>query len=162
MIFINTFLGILLGFLHWAFSKLPKTRERLITLLLLYSFVFHVFVQGFLLGFIPHVFFADEIARGIGWEPGSPFQFEVGIHDGAWGILGLLCIWIRGSFWLATGMGWSLFMLGAAFGHIKETILQHNYATYNFFMIFVDAFIAFYILVLLYLHFKNRKELLET
>ncbi len=113
------------------------------------------------MGFIPHVFFPDQIAKGIGWQRGSPFQFEVGVHDGAWGILGLLSIWIRGTFWLATGLGWSLFMLGAAAGHLIETIVKQNFATYNFFMSFIDAFFAIYILLLLYLYFKNKKELLK-
>jgi hypothetical protein len=39
----------------------------------------------------------------IGWPPGNPFQFEVGVHDGAWGVLGFLCIWIGGLFWLHVG-----------------------------------------------------------
>jgi Family of unknown function (DUF6790) len=39
--------------------------------------------------FIPQVFFADQSAKLIGWPTRSPFQVEVGVHDGAWGILGL-------------------------------------------------------------------------
>ncbi len=155
-------LGILLPIIHLFVSKIPKTKEHILKILLLYSFIFHVGVMGFFLGFIPHVFFADPIAKSIGWQPGSPFQFEVGLHDGAWGILGFLCLWIRGTFWIATGVGWSFFMLGAAYGHIRETILHNNYATYNFFMIFVDAFIAIYLLLLLYLYFKMRKDLLKV
>jgi hypothetical protein len=34
----------------------------------------------------------------ISWPPGNPFQFEVGVHDGACGVLGFLCIWIGGLF----------------------------------------------------------------
>ena len=58
--------------------------------------------------FIPHVFYADEAAKLIGWPSGNPFQFEVGLHDGAWGILGFLCVFIGGGFWLATALGWSI------------------------------------------------------
>src|SRR6185369_15461140 len=60
----------------------------------------------------------DRAAELIGWPPGSPFQLEVGFHDGAWGLLGFLSICIGGSFWLATGLGWSFFMLGATYGHL--------------------------------------------
>jgi hypothetical protein len=81
-------------------------------------------VIGLPMGFIPHVFFPDQTAESIGWPTGSPFQFEVGVHDGAWGVLGFLCIWIGGLFWLATGLGWSLFMLGATYGHIRETVIK--------------------------------------
>src|SRR5262245_54445795 len=106
-------LSVLLPLIHLALSKRPRTRERTIDLLLRYALALDVGVIGLPLGFVPHVFFADETARLIGWPPGSPFQFEVGIHDGAWGLLGFLCIWIGGLFWLATGLGWWLFMIGA-------------------------------------------------
>ena len=84
------------------------------------------------------------------------FQLEVGFHDGAWGILGFLCIWIGGLFWLATGLGWSFFMLGATYGHIRETVIRGDYAPYNFFTIFSDGFIGIWILVLLYLYGVGR------
>jgi Family of unknown function (DUF6790) len=146
------FLSVLLPLVHLALSKIPRTRLRVIHLLLLYALVLDVGVIGLVLGFIPHVFFADQAARLIGWPPGSPFQFEVGVHDGAWGVLGILCIWIGGTFWLATGLGWSLFMLGATYGHIHQMVLKANYAPYNFLTIFSDGFIAVWLLVLLYLY----------
>src|SRR6476659_8155319 len=33
---------------------------------------------------------ADDVARSIGWPPGSPFQWEVGVADLGWGVLGVL------------------------------------------------------------------------
>lgn len=117
--------------------------------------MFNVGFLGFFFGFIPHVFFADYAAKIIGWETGSHFQFEVGFHDGAWGILGFLCIWIRDRFWLATGLGWSFFMLGAAYGHLLDTIQNANYAHNNFFMIFVDTLIAVLLLGLLALRYRE-------
>ena len=148
-------LSVLLPVAHLFISKEPRTRPRVIRILLLYALVIGVGVIGLPLGFVPHVFFADETARMIGWPPGSPFQFEVGVHDGAWGVLGFLCIWIGGTFWLATGLGWSLFMLGAAYGHIHQMVKHDNYAPYNFFTIFSDGFIAIWLLVLLYLYWRE-------
>jgi hypothetical protein len=148
-------LSVVLPLIHLWLSPLPRTRGRVIRLLLLYALVLGVGVIGFFMGFIPHVFFADTAARLIGWPTGSPFQFEVGVHDGAWGILGFLCIWIGGTFWLATGLGWSLFMLGATCGHIHQMVIAGNYAPYNFLTIFSDGFIAFWLLVLLYLHHRQ-------
>jgi hypothetical protein len=81
---------------------------------------FDVGAVGFLFGFILHVFFADQAAELIGWPKGSMFQFEVGLHDGGWGILSFLCVFFGGGFWLATAIGWSFFMFGAAWGHIRE------------------------------------------
>jgi hypothetical protein len=148
-------LSVVLPLIHLRLSPLPRTRDRVVRLLLLYALVLDVGVIGFVMGFIPHVFFADETARLIGWPPGSPFQFEVGIHDGAWGVLGFLCIWIGGRFWLATGLGWSLFMLGATYGHIRQTVVSGDYAPYNLMTIFSDGFVALWLLVLLYLHYRQ-------
>lgn len=145
-------LSIVLPLAHLALSGIPRTRARVIRLLLLYALVLDVGVIGLPLGFIPHVFFADETARSIGWPPGSPFQFEVGVHDGAWGLLGFLCLRIGGSFWLATGLGWSVFMLGAAYGHLVQTLREGNYAPYNFLTIFSDGFIGVWLLALLFLY----------
>ena len=114
---------VVLPLLHLALSKVPRTPLRVIHILLLYALVLGVGVIGLPLGFVPHVFFPDKAAELIGWAP-SPFQLEVGFHDGAWGILGFLCIWIGGLFWLATGLGWSFFMLGATYGHIRETVMK--------------------------------------
>ncbi|MEF3366143.1 DUF6790 family protein [Methylocystis sp. 9N] len=147
-------LSVLLPLIHLALSKVPRTRARIVRLLLLYALVLDVGVIGFFFGFIPHIFFADATAKSIGWPPGSPFQFEVGFHDGAWGILGFLCIWIGGAFWLATGLGWSFFLLGATYGHVVQTLKAGDYAPYNFLTIFSDGFIAFWLLLLLYL--KHR------
>ena len=65
------------------------------------------------------------------------------------------CIWIGGLFWLATGLGWSFFMLGATYGHIRETVIRGDYAPYNFFTMFSDGFIGIWILVLLYLYWRQ-------
>jgi hypothetical protein len=146
-------LSLVLPVLHLALTKAPRTKARIVRILLLYALVIDVGVMGFLFGFIPHVFFPDRAAEAIGWSP-SPFQFEVGVHDGAWGVLGFLCIWIGGLFWLATGLGWSLFMLGAAGGHVYQTVAAGNYAPYNFLMIFTDGFVALWLLILLYLHHR--------
>src|SRR5262249_52904077 len=113
-------LSVLLPLLHLHLSKQPRTRSRVIHLLLLYAL--DVGVVRLFLGFIPHVFFADQAARLIGWPTGSPFEFEVGFHDGAWGLLGFLCLRIGGPFRLATGLGWSFFMFGATYIHIDQTV----------------------------------------
>jgi hypothetical protein len=151
---IVAFLSVLLPFVHLGLNRRPITRRRVTHLLLLYALVLDVGVTGLFFGFIPHVFFADQAAHLIGWPPGSPFQFEVRVHDGAWGLLGFLSPWIGGSFWIATGLGWSVFMLGATYGHLDQTLREGNYAPYNFLTIFSDGFIAVWLLVLLYLYYR--------
>ena len=82
------------------------------------------------------------------------FQFEVGLHDGSWGILGFLCVFFGGGFWLATAIGWSFFMVGAALGHIREIIVEANFAPYNLMPAFTDTFIPLYLLGLLYAYWR--------
>lgn len=151
--------GFLAAAVHLGVTKPERSAGRVIDILLVYALVFQVGVLGFLLGFIPHVFFAEQAAKSIGWPPGSPFQFEVGIHDGAWGILGFLCIWYRGGFRVATGLGWALFMLGAAIGHVYQAATHGDWAEYNAFTIFTDGFVAVDLPILLYLYHRwNRQE----
>jgi len=147
-------LSVLLPLIHLFLSKEPRTKLRVVRILLLYALVMGVGVLGLLFGFIPHVFFADETAKMIGWPPGSPFQFEVGVHDGAWGVLGFLCIWIGGTFWLATGLGWALFLLGAAYGHVHQMMKTGDFEPYNFLAIFSDGFIGIWLLVLLFIYWR--------
>ena len=69
-------------------------------------------------------------------------------------LLGFLSIWIGGSFLLATGLGWSFFMLGATYGHLYQTLREGNYAPYNFLTIFSDGSIAVWMIVLLCLYWR--------
>jgi hypothetical protein len=147
-------LSLVLPLVHLPITKGPWTRRNVLRVFLLYAFVFNVGAVGFLFGFIPHVFFADQAAELIGWPKGSMFQFEVGVHDGAWGILGFLCVFFGGGFWLATAIGWSFFMFGAAWGHIRELIVEGNYAPYNLMPAFTDTFIPLYLLGLLYAYWR--------
>lgn len=154
--------SLVAAFIHLSIRRLsirqPKDRTEVIDIFLLHSLIFNVGFVGFFFGFIPHVFYADYAAELIGWQTGSHFQYEVGFHDGAWGILGFLCIRYRDHFWLATGLGWSFFMLGAAWGHLLDTIQNANYAHNNFFMIFVDTLIAAILLGLLALRYRNAAK----
>jgi len=121
----------LTGFgLHLSLSKQPRTKSRVVELLLLYLLVVNIGAGG-ILSWYGHTFMADEIALKIGWQPGSPFQFEVALADLSWGVCGVLCIWFHQSFWTATGIGSSVFLLGCAVGHIRQIIQEGNMAAYN-------------------------------
>jgi hypothetical protein len=86
---------------------------------------------GSLYAFMGHAFAADDVARSIGWPPGSPFQFEVALHDLAIGVLGVLSFWLRGDFWSATIIAFAVFGLGAAYGHIRDMRRHSNFAPGN-------------------------------
>jgi len=132
MIYLLYILAIAAGMLiHLYAGTKPRTRERVVEVLLLYLLVIGSGVAG-ILAFIVHTFTADAIARSIGWQPGSPFQFEVAVADLSYGVLGLMCIRWRGTFWLATGIATSIFFLGCNYGHLYEAFVNKNYAPNNY------------------------------
>ena len=132
MIFVLYMLAIGLGTLvHVYAAGRPRSAERVIEVALLYLLVIGAGVSG-LLSFVAHAFAAAETARSIGWEPGSPFQFEVAVADLSYGVLGLMCIRWRGSFWLATGVAMSVFYLGCNYGHLYEAFVNGDRAPNNY------------------------------
>jgi len=149
----------LIGFsLHLWLSRQRRTRLRIVELLLLYLLVVNVGLGG-LLAWYGHTFMADEIARKIGWPPGSPFQFEVALADLSWGVCGVLCIWLRQGFRTATGIGSAVFLIGCAFGHVRDILEHGNVAIYNAGPVLWigDLGVPITILILLFLRFQFRK-----
>jgi len=153
-------LASLLGFaLHLVLDREPRTRARTVELLLLYLLVINIGV-GCLLAWYGHTFMADEIARKIGWQPGSPFQFEVALADLSWGVCGVLCIWLRQGFWTATGIGSAVFLVGCAFGHARDIITHGNLAMYNAWAVLWigDLAVPITVMVLLCLRFRYEER----
>lgn len=144
-----------LELLYRRFSN--HSKERVLTILLKYVLFFNVGVMG-LLAFFAHTIMADETAREIGWAPGSPFQSEIAFANLAFGILGILCLWRHGDFWLATGVGNAAFLLGAACVHILQ-LMQGNTAPYNagVFVWVGDVLIPIFYLILLYYYFHTDR-----
>lgn len=120
---------------EWHFPKWVET-------FLAYILLFNMGFMG-ILGAYAHVFMAPETAQSIGWAPGSPFQFEVGMANLAFGVLGILSYWIRGRFWDAAIIGWGVLFLGCFVGHVINYYAQNNSAPYN-----IGPYIWFYDLLL--------------
>jgi len=111
--------------------------------------------------FVAHTVFADTTATSIGWPAGNPFQSEVAVANLAVGILGILCYWMRGNFWIATVIGFSVWWLGDAVVHIRSIMVSANYAPNNAGVTFYLDILAPVILIALlvyYLHLKGQEE----
>ena len=122
-------------------EKYPLTQRRVAECLLSWSLPVNTGVGG-IMGFVGHTLRAKETAEEIGWPSGNPFQSEVALSDLAFGVLGFLSIWFRGSFWLATITGKSIFELGASYVHIREMVKNKNFHPGNAGpVLFVDALI---------------------
>ncbi len=145
--------ALVLALIHLGIKKDTLTREGIIDLFLLYFLVFSAGVQG-VISFVGNIFFADQVATMMGWPLGSPFQYEVGMSHGAWALLGFLCIRWHTAFWLATGLGYSFFLLGTAVDHIRQMIYAGDYAAHNTGVILPDVLVPIVLLTLLYMKFK--------
>lgn len=79
---------------------------------------------------ISHIFFADKTTRSIGFES-SPYQLEVGVCDLSFGIVGLLAQYYSTDFWWAIILFSSLYRIGCGLGHIRQIVVEKNYAINN-------------------------------
>jgi hypothetical protein len=145
--------GIIVGVI-WAWP-IRKDKEHAFERFYVSVVFIAIGLNGIFFGFIPHIFFADYIAKNIGWPTGSPFQFEVGAHDGCWGILGILSARYKRGFLQASSIGYSAFLLIAGGNHLREVVLKGNYAPYNFQYIAGDILLA---AVFLFLAWKYSKR----
>jgi hypothetical protein len=124
--------AIVLGGFAVQLAVQPKARTArgAVTALLRWSLAVNVGVAGLMAAYA-HTARAAETARSIGWPPGSPFQFEVAMAGLGCGIAGILCIWLGGLFWWATAIISGTFLLGAAYGHLRDIAVSGNMAPGN-------------------------------
>ena len=135
------------------------SKRKVVDICLLYLLLVQIGLTG-LWAFVGHLFLSDHVARSIGWATGSPFQLEVGMANLAFGILGVLCVVFKDGFWLATGIGYAVFLFGAAFVHFREMITAGNYAAYNAgpFLYLNDIAIPALILILLAVKWRLKSR----
>ena len=103
-----------------------------------------------------HMFYGPETAKMIGWAPGSPFQYEVGMADVALGFISFLCFFIRGNFWLAAIISQCVFLFGCMVGHLMELAKRGNTAEFNIgFGIIVGDFLFPLLVIGLYVAYRR-------
>jgi hypothetical protein len=106
-------------------------------------------MNGILLG-SGHMFVPVPIAESIGWQP-SPFQWEVGLANVGWGVVGVTASGFDRDYTLAAIIVFSIFMLGAAAGHVRSMMRDHNSAPGNAGYIFWYDLVAPLLLITLYI-----------
>ena len=114
----------------WSTRTAGLSSRRIVRVSLLYVLCIQ-WGFGAALMSIPHIVIPDQIAGMIGWEPGSPFQVELGFASLGTSLLGILSIWLRGWFWLAPIVSRSVFLLGAAYVHIEDILVHDNLSPGN-------------------------------
>lgn len=107
LLFALFFFGI-----HWLIR-----RRNAGELLLLYLVFFCFGIYG-ISDFVVDVFYPTVASEIKGWASGNPFEFEAGIANLGFGVLGILCVWFRGGFLLATLIGNTIWLWGDAIGQM--------------------------------------------
>jgi hypothetical protein len=152
-------LGLIVGAVHVYLDKQPRTKGRVAEIFLQWFLVISVGLVSVVF-FISHTLFADSTAASIGWPAGNPFQYEVAVANLTIGTLGILCYWIRGNFWIATVIAFSVQWLGAGMVHIRDIVVAGNYAPNNAGLTFyLDILMPVLLIALLVYYLRaNRAE----
>ena len=122
------------------------------------SFVYNLFMIQLIgnisffgiFNFIGHVLMRKKVAKSIGWVSNG-FQVELGFVSLGIGLCGILSYWFRDGFWLSTLIPITIFLIGAAFLHIKEMIKENNFNSGNVLIIIPDLLIPMTLWILFFL-----------
>lgn len=149
-------LSLIFFFAHFYYLPMKqRTKAKAIELLLLYQIVFSLGITS-LLAFFGLTFMDQYIAKYLLW-PTCPFQQELGNVNLAFGILGILSIQYRQLFWMATVLGFSIWILADAIHHIYMALAFHNYSPGNTGIpLYTDIIVPIVLLILLILYVKTN------
>jgi hypothetical protein len=151
------FLVIAASLANYIADKNSRDFKSISKYSLFYTLVIGVGLQGVIV-FIFQMLFGDQFATRLGWPPNNPFQYETATAYLAFGALGITCVFIRKwEFWLATGIGSCIFLMGDFFVRAHDVILKHNFASYYLVQVLqVDIIIPILLAALLILNYSLK------
>jgi hypothetical protein len=142
--------GLIVSLIAIAWSPGPVDAATIVEKLISWHVFFAIGV-GNLYNFVCHVFFGKMAAAFIGWAD-SPFQFEVGMASLGFAAVAFTAAFRSFDLRLAAILGPSLFLLGAAAGHLYQMVTEHNFAPGNagiiFYMDIIIPLVGFVLLAL--------------
>jgi hypothetical protein len=109
-------IGLIASLIAIAWSPAPLDAATIVEKLISWH-VFFALGVTYLYNFVFHVFFGKMAAAFIGWAD-SPFQFEVGMASLGFSAVAFMAAFRSFDLRLAAILGSSVFLLGAAAGHI--------------------------------------------
>lgn len=150
-------LAVIGASIHIALSRDRRsTGAAIAETYLLYFFVIYVGLMGLLTAYA-HVLRPMQTSASIGWST-SPYEYEVGMADLTVGVLGILCIWCRGNFWLATAIANAVWLLGDAVGHVRQMFVYNDRAANNSGIFLYTEIITPLIILMLTLYHRRKAE----
>lgn len=157
--FLSIYVFGILGFFIHVFS-LPveqRTKPRIIELLLLYQLVFSVGFTSFV-AFFGLTFLDQYVADLTGW-PACPFEQQLANVNLAFGFLGVLSIWYRNNFWIATVLGFSIWILSDGIQHLFHYFVRGNDTAGNIGVpLWTDILVPIFLLILLFLYRRENSQ----
>lgn len=152
----TTILSLILASVHICISS-EKDKLKRVDLYLSYIFFIAVGLFG-LWGFVMHCFFPNIASSFIGWK-NSPFQWEVGVANLGLGVAGLFAFRASIGFQKATLVFFTVFLWGAAAGHIRQMLISDNFSPGNAGAIFwTDIVVPFLLIMFLY----RKQKILDS
>lgn len=156
--YIWLFLPIIGGLVQFYLSKKPKSNSRLFELLLLWYLGITVGIGSLFAGLV-QIFSPEMVAQSVGW-PNTPFLREVGVANISYGILGVIAVKYR-SFWAPSIIAFTIFMWGAAMGHIYNILQTGNLNPGNAgYVLYLDIIIPLILIALFIAHHKTQKSVM--
>jgi hypothetical protein len=146
-------MGIIGFFIHLFVSKQPKTPLRIVELFLVYQLVFSLGLSSFL-AFFGLMFMTQFVADYSGW-PACPFEKLLANVNLGYGVLGILCIWYRGTFWFATILGSSIWLIADGITHLADLYYNNNTSPGNIGMPLYTDIIVPVVLIILYVIYQR-------
>lgn len=151
-------LGILGFVLHFYLLPISqRTKNKVLELFLLYQIVFSLGITSFF-AFIGFTFYDVYVAKYLEW-PACPFQQELANVNLAFGVLGVLSIWYRGLFWVATVLGFSIWIFSDGVHHLYHYYFYHNASDGNIGVpLYTDLIVPTLLMVLLIPYWRSFKS----
>lgn len=129
-LFAYSLIPLLLAAGHMLLDRQSRTPARRIELIMIYLFAISLGANG-IGGAFGHLFLSDQIAEGVGWATGSPFQLEMGYANLVIGVLGLMAIGRRDGLRTAAIIATAILGFGATIVHLQDIAAHGNLAPGN-------------------------------
>ncbi|CRX38507.1 DUF6790 family protein [Estrella lausannensis] len=149
LLYITLFaLPFLLTLLNIQLQKKSVSRNYFLNTLLVYFLFFQVGIQAICTGLI-QIFWGEGECRSMDrcW---SPYLMEVGMMNLSFGVGGIMTYWLRGSFWVAIGGGYALYLILSVIAYSVEVLVVKGEGLFSMRLKAVldlaSAFILFYLI----------------
>lgn len=129
--------GVVTGLIQWGMMGFINNPSLICEIMLLHQFVVTFGLLG-VIGFYINVVDADKTAKQLGW-PGGPYQIKYGFSQLGIGVMGILCIWFKGGFWLGTLFTMYIYGVSGLWSHIAEMKRQKKVTAMDLGNIVVDV-----------------------